>query len=56
MLANILKKVLPKCISEEQSAFVEGRSILDNAFMAIETIHSMRRIEGRVSIVIWRSR
>ncbi|MCI94585.1 replication protein A 70 kDa dna-binding subunit, partial [Trifolium medium] len=36
LLANRLKACLDKCVSEEQSAFVEGRSILDNALIAIE--------------------
>jgi hypothetical protein len=43
MLANRLKGYLEKCVSEEQSAFVEGRPILDNALIAIEVIHSLRR-------------
>jgi hypothetical protein len=30
-------------VSEEQSAFVEGRSILDNALIAIEVIHALKR-------------
>jgi hypothetical protein len=35
---------------EEQSAFLEGRSILDNALIAIEAIHSlMRRTKGAKS-------
>lgn len=41
VLANQLKPLLSKCISPEQSAFAENRSILDNAMVAIETIHHM---------------
>ena len=43
MLANRLIRCLDKCVSEEQSAFVKGHSILDNALIAIEIIHSMKR-------------
>jgi hypothetical protein len=43
LLANRLKGVLGKYISEEQSAFVEGRSIIDNALIAIEIIHCLKR-------------
>jgi hypothetical protein len=43
LLANRLKGVLSKYISEEQSAFVEGRSIIDNALIAIEIIHCLKR-------------
>jgi hypothetical protein len=43
LLANRLKVCLGRCVSEEQSAFVESRSILDNAMIAIEIIHAMKR-------------
>jgi len=42
VLANRLKQVLDKCISINQSAFVLGRSILDNAMVAIEIVHYMK--------------
>lgn len=35
--------VLPQCVSEEQSAFVAGRSILDNIVLAIEVLHTMKQ-------------
>ncbi|XP_058784794.1 uncharacterized protein LOC131659630 [Vicia villosa] len=43
VLANRLKLVLDKCVLEEQSAFIEGRSILDNAMVATEIIHALKR-------------
>ncbi|KAK2370479.1 hypothetical protein QL285_083528 [Trifolium repens] len=43
LLANRLKLVLGKYILEEQFAFVEGRSIIDNALIAIEIIHCLKR-------------
>jgi ribonuclease HI len=43
VLANRLRVHLDKLISPEQSAFVEGRSIIDNALVAIEIIHAMKR-------------
>lgn len=46
--ANLLKKVLPKCISVEQSAFIASRSILDNSLIAIKLIHYMKwKTRGR---------
>jgi hypothetical protein len=56
LLANRLKKVIHKCISEEQSAFVEGRSITDNALIAIEIIHALKRrtrgVKGELALKI----
>jgi len=42
VLANRLKAVLSQCISDNQSAFVPSRSILDNAIISIEVIHFMK--------------
>jgi len=43
LIANRLKRCLDKCVSEEQSAFVKGRSILDNTLIATKIIHLMKR-------------
>lgn len=48
MLANKLRCVLPKCISKDQSAFVEDWSILDNFIVSIETIRHMKcKVRGK---------
>jgi len=42
VLANRLKTILSQCIFDNQSASVPGRSILDNAMVAIEVLHFMK--------------
>lgn len=42
VLANRLRRVISKCISEEQSTFVEERSILHNAMVTMEVVHHMK--------------
>jgi hypothetical protein len=52
VLANRLKNILSKCISDNQSAFVPGRSILDNAMVAIEVVHHMKsKLRGKMGDV-----
>lgn len=51
VMANRLKRCLPTVIAEQQSAFVEGRMLTDNALIAFEVNHYIRRrTQGRYGI------
>ncbi|CAN1808108.1 Transposon TX1 uncharacterized 149 kDa protein [Linum perenne] len=41
MLANRLRTIMPRLVSEEQSAFIQGRSIIDNVMIYFEAVHTM---------------
>ena len=42
VLANRLKKIMPKIITKHQSTFVKNRLISDNILVAFETLHCMK--------------
>ena len=41
-IANRLKTLLPKLVSESQSAFMSDRLISDNILVAFETLHHLK--------------
>lgn len=43
VLSNRLRIILPDIITENQSAFVPGRSITDNVLLAFEFLHYMKQ-------------
>lgn len=42
-IANRTKKILPRVIDEEQSVFVHGRLIIDNALIAMKCFHWIKK-------------
>ena len=51
ILANRIKNVLPSIIDIHQSAFIGGRGLLDNVFVATEVVNFMKR--GKKSGVLF---
>jgi hypothetical protein len=50
LLANRLKRILPDIVSPFQSAFVPGRLITDNILVAYESIHSIKKKQGKKGV------
>jgi len=50
VIANRLRNILPKIISENQGGFIHGRQIVDNFILVQEVIHSSmhRKEKGMV--------
>ena len=42
-IANRLKKIIPKLVSETKSAFMLDQLIIDNILIAIETLHHLKK-------------
>ena len=52
VLANRLKRILPKIIIEHQSAFTKSRFISDNILVAFESLYSMQKHIGNVDFMV----
>ena len=50
-LANRLKSILPKIITEHQSAFTKSRIISYNILIAFESLHSMQKHIGKYGLM-----
>lgn len=46
-IANRLKHTLPSVVDVEQSAFIQGRLITDNALIAMEYFHWIKKRKGK---------
>ncbi|XP_058732849.1 uncharacterized protein LOC131604425 [Vicia villosa] len=52
VIANGLKEILPEIIDEEQSAFVKDRPIMDNALIAMECFHWLKKkVKGKKGVM-----
>ena len=51
IMANRLKRILPKLIPENQGRFVKGRQILDNIILVQEAIHTSYRKKEKGMVV-----
>ena len=51
-MANRLKRILPKIITEHQNAFTKGRFIFDNILVAFESFHSMQKHIGNDDFIV----
>ena len=47
VLANRLKRILPKIIIEHQSAFTKSSLISDNILVAFESLHNIQKHKGK---------
>ena len=50
-IANRLKKILPKLVSETQSAFMLDQLITDNILIAFETLHHLKKNKGKMGFM-----
>lgn len=51
LMANRLKGLLPKLVSEEQGGFVQGKQIMDNIVLVQEVLHSTQVRKGSLMII-----